>query len=465
MRPTPKAALLLALGLAPALLIVTGLPDLWATALYWPVAVLAAVVLDLTLIPPRGRLAVQPELPTRLYVGERGEVKLHAEIEDLTRPLLLTALLELDGAAEEPEPVAGLMKEGRLTLGLPVTPLQRGRLGVPAVWLKWRGPLGLVEARVRVERAESPVDVIPDVRGIHEAALQFFARDAALGLKSQRLRGEGAEFDNLCEYAPGMDNRFIDWKRSARHRKLLCKEFRQERNHQIVFGFDTGHLMLEPAEGLPKPRSGQFADAASAAAELEAPGRGGHNPLNKLDQAIRSGLLLSWVSLHNGDLVGGCGFDARFRSYIKPGRGLPYFTQMQRFTAGLSYNTTETNFTIGLAELNYRLKRRALIILFTDFVDAVSAELLLESLNVLTRRHLVLFVTMRDPLLSRLREAPPDNFGRAAQAVIADDFLRERSIVLERVARLGVQCLEAPARDISAGILNRYLMIKQRGLL
>ena len=45
------------------------------------------------------------------------------------------------------------------------------------------------------------------------------------------------------------------------------------------------------------------------------------------------------------------------------------------------------------------------------------------------------------------------------------DLLRERQIVLERVARLGVHCLDLPAKLISTAVLNRYLMIKQRGLL
>jgi uncharacterized protein (DUF58 family) len=185
----------------------------------------------------------------------------------------------------------------------------------------------------------------------------------------------------------------------------------------------------------------------------------------KLDHAVNAGLLLGWVSLYNGDLLGGCGFDARFRNFIKPGRGMPYFAQFQRFTADLAYRTEETNFTLALAELNSRLKRRALVVLFTEFVDLISAELLIESLQWMTRRHAVVFVTMRDSTLTRLRAAQPDNFSRIAEAVIADDFLRERSIVLERVARLGVHCLDVPARGISAALLNRYLLIKQRGLL
>lgn len=57
------------------------------------------------------------------------------------------------------------------------------------------------------------------------------------------------------------------------------------------------------------------------------------------------------------------------------------------------------------------------------------------------------------------------DFASAARAVTADDLLRERAVVLERVARMGVHCLDVPAGELSPALLNRYLAIKQRGLL
>ncbi|UQZ90186.1 DUF58 domain-containing protein [Deltaproteobacteria bacterium Smac51] len=434
-RPTRKAACLFALSVPLALLIVTVRPGGWYGALYYPAFVLAFIGADFVMALSGRRLLSEAAVPPRLYVGLKDEVRLTLTAEAYDRPLPVETLLELKGDAEEPRPSFGYISEGPLEMGLPLAPLRRGRLTVLALWLRWRGPLGLVEYRQR-RPLDKTIEVVPDLKGIHEAALQFFARDAAFGIKTQRLKGEGTEFDNITDYAPGMDNRLIDWKRSARHRKLLAKEFRQERNHQVVLGFDTGHLMLEPIDGMPR-----------------------------LDHAIRAGLILSWISLHNGDLVGGAGFDAGFRSYLKPGRGMPWFTQFQRFTSGLDYQTEETNFTLGLAELNSRLKRRALVVLFTEFIDTISAELLLESLQLMARRHLVIFVTLSDPFLTRTRNAPPEDFTAVAEAVIADTFLRDRAIVLERAARLGIHCLDVPAREMSASLLNRYLMIKQRGLL
>lgn len=435
MRPTPKAVLYFAVSIPAALLIVVIMPATWYVALYLPVIVLAAMLLDWSLSLLCKALTVKHKTPVQLHVGQTAPVKLTLTAEHYKHMLPVEVLLEQTGEADAPQILRGVMHNGRLEMELPVTPRRRGRVHIIGIWLRWKGPWGLIE-HWRKEDVNKAVDVVPDVKGIHEAALQFFARDAVYGVKSQRMVGEGTEFEDLREYAQGMDNRLIDWKRSARHRKLLCKEFRQERNHQIVLGFDTGHLMLEPIDGMPK-----------------------------LDHAIKAGLLMGWVSLYSGDLVGGCGFDVSFRSFIKPNRGMPYFTQFQRFTAGLDYHTEETNFTLGLAELNTRLNRRALVILFTEFVDSISAELLIESLQIMARKHVVIFVTMKDPLLQRLQATEPAEFGNIAEAVIADDFLRERAVVLERIARLGVHCLDVPAHQISAALINRYLLIKQRGLL
>ena len=103
--------------------------------------------------------------------------------------------------------------------------------------------------------------------------------------------------------------------------------------------------------------------------------------------------------------------------------------------------------------------------LFTEFVDSVMAELLIESLKRMANRHAVIFVTMQDPTMVRMTEAEPDNFDTIARAVVAHDFLRERAIVLERIARLGVHCLDVPVGGMTIGLLNRYLEIKQKGLL
>ena len=81
-----------------------------------------------------------------------------------------------------------------------------------------------------------------------------------------------------------MDRRAIDWKQSARHLKLHAKEFRTERNNQIVFAIDCGRQMSEPVAGLPR-----------------------------VDRAVSAMLLAAWVALKLGDRVALHAFDSRPR--------------------------------------------------------------------------------------------------------------------------------------------------------
>jgi uncharacterized protein (DUF58 family) len=436
LRPTRRAVLLFASSLPVAFIALAFDANTWAFAFDPALLIIAAIFVDVLAGVPARRLVISIETPARLFVGASDEVAVRVDQAGRARPVDFTMIAEQTGEADRPHAVAARAgADGRATAALTIHARRRGVVDVAAVWLRWRGPLGLAERVIRHPVAQK-IDVLPDIRGIHGAALQFFSRDAIGGVKVQQQKGDGSEFEALRDHAAGLDNRFIDWKRSAKHRKLLSKEFRIERNHQIILAFDTGHLMLEPI-----------------------------GAISRLDHAIKSGLLLAWISLRNGDHVGIFGFDARVRQYIPPVRGLPWFTQLQHGTARLSYRAEETNFTLGLAELNARLKRRVLVVLFTEFIDTTTAELLLESMQRTANRHAVIFVTLRDPTLAGIVDAEPADFRAVAESVVTHDLMRDRAIVLERLERMGVHCLDVPVDGLAISLINRYMMIKERGLI
>lgn len=435
-RPTPRMVLIFVAGIPVTLFVVIYSSALWPLALTYAVMVIVAAASDLLLALPSRRLNVHAVTPDRLSIGEPGAITLTLAAGGYPRTVRFELIAEFRGEAEPPEIVRGpLAPKHDTQIVLPLVPTRRGKIDVDRIWVRWRSPLCLVEMVHQVAVGRS-VDVVPNVRGVHGTALQFFVQEAIYGIKAQQQKGEGAEFEALREYVPGLDSRFIDWKHSARHHKLVCKEFRTERNHQVIMAFDTGYLMLEPVEGL-----------------------------TRLDHAINAALVLAWISLQGGDLVGTYAFDAKVRQYLGPQRGVSSFPRLQRSTAELEYQHEETNFTLGLAELNARLKRRALVILFTDFVDTITAELLIEGMQRMANRHLVVFVTQRGSILQRAVDATPRQFVDVAKAVFAQDFLRDRSIVFERLQRLGIHCLDVPSGGLSVALVNRYLMIKQRGLI
>ena len=279
--------------------------------------------------------------------------------------------------------------------------------------------------------------MVPDLRPVRAAAFRYAGtRELQVGVQVERFVGDGSEFDALVEYVPGLDPRAISWKASARHRELLCQQFRAERNHQVVLALDTGHLMAEPLEGLPR-----------------------------LDLADTSALLLAYVGLRLGDRVGMFGFDRVARTWAEPQGGLGAFPRLSAVSAQLAYSAEETNFTLGLTELSTRLRRRSLVIVFTDFTDTVTAELMLENLQRLARRQLVVFVALRDLALDALALAPPRRLTGLYRAVTAADFVRERERVLARLRRMGIACVDAAPGQVSARLVNRYLDIKRRELI
>jgi len=436
MTPTARAAFIFAGGVPFALILVAANPDLWSLSFDFGVLVLVAIAIDAMIAFPPRRLAVSTKPPERLYVGESGTFRVEIAPSPFARPTRFDVRLEQCGALDETATQRLMLEPGTsAAVTIPLTARRRGHVFIDAVWVRWHGPLSLARFWRRIP-VDATIDVVSNVRGVQNAALQFFSRDAIFGIKVQRQRGDGSEFDALREYMPGLDPRRVDWKRSARHRKLLVKEFDTERNHQVVLAFDTGYLMREPI-----------------------------NNVARLDHAINAGLVLAWIAMRSGDLVGTYGFDAVVRSYHTPARGLTRFAHVQRATAELEYNAEETNFTLGLAELNIRLKRRALVILFTEFVDTVTAELLVESLERVNNRHVVVLVTMRDTDLQRTIDAEPKSFEAVAESVIAQDIQRDRSVVFERLERMGLHCLDVSTVGVTVALINRYLLIKQRGLI
>ena len=74
-------------------------------------------------------------------------------------------------------------------------------------------------------------------------------------------------------------------------------------------------------------------------------------------------------------------------------------------------------------------------------------------------------MALRDPGLDDLVGAEPDTMGALYRAVVADDFVRERDLVLRRLRRFGVFCIDAAPGDVSVALVNRYLDAKRRELV
>ena len=429
--------MLIAAALAPpALLAALALPAYWFVGLAALIFLLALLATDAAMGAALSDVAVECDGPAVAGVGAAFELGVSVRFaraapeacevavdagELLDAPLGPLGRIEIEGGAG--------------AAAMPLVARRRGTARIEHVWVRWAGPMGLVWKQKKLALGQDLL-VVPDIAQVRDKSAQLLHRDAMHGLVAQLQLGEGAEFESLAEFHAGMDKRAIDWKQSARHTTLLAKEYRTERNNNIIIALDAGRMMSEPLGGLPK-----------------------------IDRAVSAALLTAYVALKDGDRVSLFGFDSHPRVAAKPVSGPRAFAQLQQVAAAIDYSDRETNYTLALATLTTGLSRRSLIVVFTDFADTASAELMLRAVGTLLRRHLVLFLLFRDEELEALAGAEPQQAEDVVKAVTAAALLRQRRLVIHRLRRMGVNVVEAGRDEAGPALVRAYVDLKRRNLL
>ena len=90
---------------------------------------------------------------------------------------------------------------------------------------------------------------------------------------------------------------------------------------------------------------------------------------------------------------------------------------------------------------------------------------MIENIGILSRRHLVVFVTIRDPELEAVVDQAPDDLDGVVTLVAANQWVQDRRRVLERLVRLGVTIVDAKPNTVTARLVSTYLDIKARDLI
>ena len=408
-------------------------PGRWFLALAWPLAVVLLTVFD----GVRGvaSATARVEFPGYAYVGETRECTISVSVDSRPRKAWVALQASSLVAPEDDGRIRISLEGGHGAAVMPLDVVRRGIARFERLWLRWTGPLVLTWNQGTVDIGAS-FPILPDLRPVHDQGARIFQRYALEGVIAQLARGEGSDFDALVDFRTGMDRRAIDWKQSGRHMKLLAKQYRTERNNQIVFAIDTGRQMCEPVAGLAR-----------------------------VDRCVSAMLLTAWIALKLGDRVAINAFDSRPRltSGLVSGGGA--FTELERIAAEIDYSAEETNYTFALTTLGARLTRRSMIILFTEFTDAVSADFMLRSLRRLVETHLVVIVVLRDEEVEAIAAAEVQNADDVTRAVTAAALLKDRRVVISRLQHLGVHVVESEYDKVSESLVQSYLALQTRDLL
>ena len=310
---------------------------------------------------------------------------------------------------------SGLVRPGEvLRFELPVRPARRGRetLAPPAVALT---ALGLAERLVR-PAVQAELSVVPDLRAVarlHARLNQFALR--GLGTRFSARLGKGREFDRLRDYVRGDDFRDVAWKASARHGKLIVREFRLDRSQDVLLCLDCGHRMAAPVAGL-----------------------------TRLDHAVNGAVLLAYVCNRMEDRVGLVSFAASVTAGPRPGRGAAHLRRVTAFAGETHAGYVHSDYLALAAELRRALRHRTLVVLFTALGDT-DHEPLLRAVRSLAPPHLVLVAVLQDPDLEAAAALRPTNKRELCRALVARDLWSARQQAVRDLRRLGALVVESDA--------------------
>lgn len=425
---------MLALGLLPAPWLAGHPLYGWGLVLYdllW----LGTLLVDVLLTPKRP-VRVEREVRNPLTIGEENPVSLR--VRNLA-PFPVWLWLKDDPPDWAPRPRYGPLLVGpgeEVTLSYTLTPFRRGQETFGAVSLR-----SLTRWALGVQQWEEPlgatVQVYPNLREVQKFHLLAHRRRLEeAGLHWTRLRGQGTEFESLRDYQPDDDARRIHWKATARRAKLTAIEYQVERSQPILLALDCGRLMATPVNGL-----------------------------TKLDHAINAALMLAYVAAWSGDQVGLLLFAEEVLAYHPPRRGLAQVYRLAEELARVQGRFLEPDYLLAFEHLQRRLRRRSLVVFFTDFWDVDSARPWLRSMAALAPRHLPLFVTFADPGFWRVAHRWPEKESEVFEKALALRWLEERAAMLREMRRQGLHLVEATPQEMAWEVVRRYLDIKARSLL
>ena len=431
MRPTPLLIRLTILLAFAALLAAVVPVMVWAVVAAFVVLLLVAGIEALIL--RRVRFDVERAAKLALPLDEREEVTVRITT---SRAVRLTVRQRWPEIVEPRSTTAEALSGAREVLTLPfaIRGIARGTATVE--------PLYVAASQRFIERIlpageTSIVHVLPNLRAVgrmHKRLNDYALR--SLGARTAPKIGKGRDFDRLRDYVRDDDYRDVAWRASARHGRLIVREFRMERSQDVLLCLDSGHRM---------------------AARVE--------QITRLDHAVNASVLISYICNRMEDKTGIVSFDAAVDKGLPAGRGTAHLRAITRYVTDLEAAYHHTDYLGLAASLRRRLHHRTLILILTVLPEREERHDLLRAVTMLAPQHLPLFVALTDRDLQAQASLLPANRDELSRTLVARDLWLGRAELIRELRARGAMVVESTAEDWDVDSVNAYIDIKRRQML
>ena len=382
-------------------------------------------------------LTVRPVAPRRIAQDEEAELAVELENrtgQDLRVRLAVDGSTELATERTWEAVEASVTDGGRARVAFELVGRRRGRRRLERLWLRATGRLGLAWVQRKLP-LDHEVEVVPGLRELRENRLLAWHHLPHLtGSRAVRQRGDSGAFESLREYARGDDPRRIDWKATARRRHPIVRHYEAERAQNLVLCIDAGRHMSEAFEGR-----------------------------ERLDHALASAVVLADVARAWNDKVGVLAFADGIQAFLPPAHHEP--DRILRLAMDVQARRAESDYPRALVTLSRKITRRSLLVFFSDVIDEAVSAPLTQHVALLARRHLPLFVAMKNPELVAAANAEVADEPAAYRRAAASELVLARERTLRAMRQAGIGVVDALPTASMEAVVNRYVEIKRRGTL
>ena len=401
------------------------LPHLWR----YPAAALILALIFEAFYARRAALGLRRELPPHTALGRKTKGTLTVYNHNpLPLKLNLYQPIPAGAAGEQAVYHMSIGAHGQQSQVFTWFPQALGELHWKTVYSRVQGFFGLAWWNRKLSVA-SHTTVNPDY--LHRG-------ERNIGIKKSgdynKLRaGSGSELLFLRDYRPGDSVRAIDWKATARSGKHMVRVFTEEQHLTIVFAIDAGRT------------SGIQAGS-----------------LSRYHHYVNICARLAEKAIAHNDLIGLVVFADKPLLSLPPARGNPALVKLRHALLTTAPSTRESNPLAAASELQRWLRHRSLVVLLSDLdISDVSSQLI-DTVRLLSPKHLPLIATLQDPQIAALAEQPAENALDPYNALAAMELSHMvRSTVL-RLRRLGACVVTDRAERLDDSVLRFYEHLRQR---
>lgn len=403
--------------------------------LYGGVAVGLLSLLDMLTLATKRSLKITRSVPSRFALGVAQDVELTVTNHGFTKARVQI----FDGIPAEVEaeqmPWKGTIpRRGYLRVSYSVKPLKRGQLDFGEAHVLRSSPLGFWNLATFAAHPER-MKVYPNYEPIIEYSLLALEHmETKTGIKYRNRQGMSREFHQLRDYQDGDVLNQIDWKATARRRELISRQYREQRDQNLVVMIDSGRRMRAIDGELP-----QF------------------------DHCLNATLLMAFIALRQGDKMGVLSFGGtnRWLPPIKGGHGM---TTILNHLYDYQTSREPSDFGEAVERLMTHQRRRSLVVVLTNLRSEDASDVI-PSLQALSQRHLVMLASLREKSVQDCLSNPIRNVDDALLYGSTHHYLEERRNVFGTLNGHGIVTIDAVAQELPIALTNAYLEVKRSGRL